>query len=230
MASILERNKNAKLPKKTLQDHAEDALYMEVTEEVRAQATYDFVKKYARPLIALAVIIVLSVVAYQLIHWHNARAKMASAAAYESAIMMMESGNPAAANEALVRAAKKSSGGMSDLALLSAAKIDIQTGDAMAGMAKLEQLAKSGATRDFRDLATLNLAVMRADEMSAKDFERFMAPLLSKRSPFYYTGLLLVAKKYLAVDDSGSAQIWLDKIISDSDAPSVVMVQAEMLR
>ena len=42
MASILERNKNVKAPKKTREDYAEDALYREVWEEVnRGNRTAD---------------------------------------------------------------------------------------------------------------------------------------------------------------------------------------------
>ena len=43
MASILERNKNVKAPKKTREDYAEDALYREVWEEVNNEKTQRFI-------------------------------------------------------------------------------------------------------------------------------------------------------------------------------------------
>jgi hypothetical protein len=216
--------------KKTREDHMEDALYREVNEEVQAQRAYDFVKKHLRVFIAIAAIAVIVVSSIQLIRAQNKKSLRQSAQAYESAIMMMDAGNPVAAREALVRAAKKSSGGMADLALFSAARIDLQTGNNDAGMARLEQLAKDGSSRDFRDLALLNLAVMKVDDMSPKQFEQYLAPVQTKRSPFYYTGMLLVAQKYLAAGDAVPARRWLDKITSDKDAPASIAVEAEMLK
>jgi len=219
-------------PKKTMSEHAEDALYREVSEELRAQQAYDLARKHMRLLIAVAAAAVIIVIGVQLTKRHNAAALIESATAYESAVMMMEidSPNPRAVTEALVRAAKKSRGGMADLALFSAARMDIQTGETEAGLEKLEQLAKRGATRDFRDLATLNLAMLRADEMTPREFQQFLAPVQTKRSPFYFTGLLLVAKKYLASDDPDAARIWIDRIITDKDAPATIAAQAGMLR
>lgn len=228
MASIFD--KKPKVPAKTLQDHAEDALYREISEEVRAQQAYDFVRKHLRMLIVAAIAAVAVVAGAQLLRVHNRSARMDSAAAYESAVAMLDSGNPRAAEEALVRAARKSSGGMADLGLFSAAKVSLRTGDREGGVAKLERLAKDGASRDFRDLALLNLATMKAGDMTAKEFERYMAPLQTKRSPFYYTGLLLVAQKYLAENDTDSARVWLDRITSDKDAPAGIAAEAEMLR
>jgi len=182
-----------------------------------------------RALIALAVVILLSVAAWQLFnHWNHAR-KHSAAAMYESAIAMME-GNPTAASEALMRAAQKSSGGMSDLAMFDAAKIDLMTGKIEDATVRLEELANNGATKDFRDLATLYLAVLKADQMEPQTFEKFLSPLVTKRSPFYYTAQLFIAQKYLSVNDSDSANIWLDRIIRDESAPAVISATAESLR
>ncbi|MDR1207102.1 MAG: tetratricopeptide repeat protein [Rickettsiales bacterium] len=230
MATILERFKKAKVPQKTLEQHAEDALYREVSEEVKAQEAYDFVKKHAKMLIAAAAALLIIVISVQVVRKSNARARLNSAAAYESAMLMLDNGNPAAAVDALVRVAKKSSGGMGDLALFNSAKIDLQTGARDMAVSKLERLADKGATRDFRDMALINLAVLRADSMRAADFEKYLAPLQTKRSPFYYTGLLFVAQKYLSENDSVSANVWLDKIITDKDAPAVIAAQAEALK
>jgi len=219
-----------KAPEKSKEELAEDALYREVNEEIRAQRAYEFIKKHSRLLIAIAATALIIVIGFQLVKRHNALALKDSALAYESAAMMIDSGNPRAAAEAFARAAKKSSGGMADLALFSAAKISLQTGDAAAGIERLEWLAKSGATRDFRDLATLNLAMLKADDMTPNEFKQFTASLQTKRSPFYFTGLLLVAKKYLATGDADAARPWLDRITSDKDAPISIAAQAEMLK
>ena len=59
MATILERNKNVKAPKKTRAEHAEDALYREVWEEVNNEKTLRFVKKYYKYILGAVVVILL---------------------------------------------------------------------------------------------------------------------------------------------------------------------------
>lgn len=230
MASIMERNKKVKVPKKTLQDHAEDALYREVWEEVHAQKTYDFIKKYSKWLIAAALAILIVVVAWQLVR-HNRMANLRNAANdYESAMIMVGAGRLDLASESFARVAKSASGGMSDLALLQSARADLMGGKYDAGIAKLEKLARDGDTRDYRDLAVIYLAVERGDNMTAAEFEKFTSALQTKRSPYYFTGLLLVAQKYIAVGDSINARVWLDKIITDRDAPATIVGIAETLK
>ncbi|MCL2748909.1 MAG: tetratricopeptide repeat protein [Alphaproteobacteria bacterium] len=227
MASMLSRNKNLKPAKKSMDEHAEDALYREISEEVQAQKMYDFAKKYMRWLIAGAIAIFLITVGIQLYRHYKHEAKIVQAREFEAALDLAQSGDFRAADEAFARAAAKISGGMGDLALFKSAVMDLQSGK---GSAKMEQLAKKGATRDFRDLALIHVAVMNANSMDGAQFEKFMSPVLSIWSPFYYTGMLLVAQKYLAEDNVAAANKWLDKIISDKNAPASVAGMAESLR
>ena len=227
MVSMLSRNKNLKPAKKSMEDHAEDALYREISEDVQTQKLYDFVKKYMRWLIAGAVVIMLITVGIQLYRHYMHEARIAQAREFEVALDLAQSGEFAAADEAFARAAAKISGGMGDLALFKSAIMDLQVGK---GTAKLEQLAKKGATRDFRDLALIQLAVINAETMDGAKFEKFLSPVLTIWSPFYYTGMLLVAQKYLAEGNTNAANKWLDKIINDKNAPASVAGMAESLR
>ena len=97
-------------------------------------------------------------------------------------------------------------------------------------IAKLENLAKNGATRDFRDLAKMHIVALRGDDMTAADVEKYLSDLNTKKSPFYYTSRLVIAQKYLASGDRKSANKWLDIIINDADAPAVVSANAQTLR
>jgi len=230
MASILERNRKVAVPKKTVEDHAEDALYREVWEEVHAQKTYDFVRKYAKPLAVAAIVILIIVAGWQLMRHNRAAEQRRAAEQFAVADAMAAGGRADLGAEAFARMAKDSSGGMSDLALFRAARLEIDGGNRDAGIAKLEKLASDGNTRDFRDLAVLNLALTRGDSMTAADFEKFLSPLQTKRSPYYYTGLLLVAQKYIAAGDHDSARTYLDKITTDKDAPATISAMAESLR
>lgn len=227
MVNMLSRNKNIKPAKKTQEDHAEDALYREISEEVHAEKLYSFVKKHMRLVIAGAILIVIIAVGTQLYMHQRNVARDAGARLFESALNSGAKGDFEKTQEAFARAAAKSSGGMADLALWESAMMDLRSGK---GTDKLKALATDGETRDFRDLALIRLSVIQGGEMNGTQMEKFLSPVLTDRSPFYYTGMLLVAGKYLESGDTASADKWLKKIIDDKNSPASISAMAQMLR
>ena len=216
MANMLERNKKIKPVKKTHSEHAQDALYREVWEDVNNEKTMKFIKKYSRHIIAVALCIMIVATGFQIgLRAYRAN-KIATAIAYETAIENVDA-------NALAALAENASGATSDLALFQSYLL---SGD----VAKLEELAKNGHTSDFRDLAKLHVVGLRGDEMTATDVEKYLSDLNSKNSPFYYTSCLTIAQKYLAENNPDAANKWLDKIINDKNAPSVISGAAQMLR
>ena len=163
---------------------------------------------------ALAVLIVAVGVQITVHQVHQNR--LARAQNYETAVQNMD----AAALRAM---AARGRGGMSDLAMFQSYAMD---GDA----AKLDDLMAHGATRDFRDLARIHLAARRGDDMTAADLQKFLDPITPKKSPFYYTGRLMLAQKYLAAGDRDAGVRILDLIIADTDAPAVISASATALR
>ncbi|MBN1325256.1 MAG: hypothetical protein JW974_03495 [Alphaproteobacteria bacterium] len=215
MATILERNKKVKTPKKSQEDYAEDALYREVWEDVNNEKTMVFLRKYSRTLIAGAIILLILITGIQLIRHNNHISRIATAESYEKAIETVDA-------RALVSLSKNSSGATADLAIFQSF---ILSGD----ISKLEILAKDGHTRDFRDLAKLHLAGQKGDSMSAKDFEKYLSSLNTKHSPFYYNSLLMISQKYLAEGNKKTGNVWLNKIINDKDAPAIISASAQTL-
>ena len=213
---MLERNKKVKAPQKTYAEHAQDALYREVWEEVSNEKTIQFIKKYQKHIMAVALGILIVVTGIQIgVRTYRAN-KMATAVAYETALTGADA-------NALTALANNTSGATGDLALFQAYLLgkDIK---------KLEDLAENGDSRDFRDLAKLHIAGIRGDEMSARDVEKYLSDLNTKSSPYYYSAALLIAQKYLADGNTDVANKWLDKIINDSNAPSVISGTAQSLR
>lgn len=216
MASILERNKKLKPAKKTREEYAEDALYREVWEEVNNEKTQAFIKKYYRYIVAGALaIMIIATVAVIGVRTYRAH-KLAIAENYELAVQKLDS-------NMLVSVAENASGATADLALFQAYVLDND-------IEKLEKLANDGDTRDFRDLARLHIVGLRGDEMTAIEVEKHLEPLNTKKSPYYYTGRITVARKYLAEGNRDAANKWLDVIINDSDAPAAISADAQTLR
>ncbi len=216
MANMLERNKKVKAPQKTYQEHAQDALYREVWEDVNNEKTQQFLKKYGKYIIAGALVIMIIVTAIQIGVRAHRSAKMATAENYEVAIQNTDV-------NALVGIAKNTGGATADLAMFQAYLLD---GDAK----KLDELVQNGNTREFRDLARLHIIGLRGDEMDAASVEKFLSPMDTKSSPFYFTACLTIAQKYISDGNRDAANKWLDKILNDNDAPAVIRADAEMLR
>lgn len=216
MANMLERNKKVKAPQKTYQEHAQDALYREVWEDVNNEKTQQFLKKYGKYIVAAALGIMIIVTAIQIgVRAHNA-AKVATAENYETAIENTDV-------NALVGIARNTGGATADLAMFQAYMLDNN-------IDKLDELVKNGHTREFRDLARLHVIAIRGDEMDAAAVEKYLSELDTKSSPFYYTACLTIAQKHIASGNRDDANKWLDKILNDKDAPAVIRADAEMLR
>lgn len=216
MANMLERNKNTKAPKKTHAEHMEDALYREVWEEVNNEKTVQFVKKYSKHITVIALLIMIAATAVQIGLRTYKQNKIATATAYETAIENVDA-------NALATLANNTSGATADLALFQAYLLDND-------VEKLKKLAEDGNTRDFRDLAKLHIIGLQGDNMDAVQVEKYLNDLDTKSSPFMYTAQLTIAQKYLAEGDTDNANKWLDKIINDKNAPSVISATAQSLR
>ena len=216
MATMLERNKNVKAPKKTHAEHMQDALYREVWEDVNNEKTMKFIKKYSKHIWVGVFAIMIIATGFQIGIRTYQQKKIATAVAYESAIMSADA-------NALAALAANTSGATGDLALFQAYLLDKD-------VAKLTQLANEGDTRDFRDLARLHIVGINGDKMSADEVADYLSDALSRKSPYYYSAALTVAQKYLSAGNRDAANKWLDKIINDADAPSVISATAQTLR
>lgn len=216
MATILERNKQIKAPRKTRAEHMEDALYREVWEDVNNEKTLQFIKKYSKHIMVVVLLIMIAATSVQLgLRTYRAN-KIATATAYEMAIENMDA-------NALAALADDTSGATADLALFQSYLLDKD-------VAKLEKLASDGNTRDFRDLARLHIVGIRGDDMSADEMKKFLGNMDDKSSPFYYTTRITLAQKYLASGNKDAADEILDALIGDKNTPSAIAATAATLR
>lgn len=216
MATMLERNKKVKAPKKTYSEHMQDALYREVWEDVNNEKTMQFIKKYSKHIMVAAFSIMIIATGIQIgVRTHRAN-KIATAAAYEMAIENMDA-------NALAALSDNASGATADLALFQAYLLDNDVN-------KLEKLANDGNTPDFRDLARLHVVGIRGDEMSADEMKKYLSGMDSKSSPFYYTARITLAQKYLVSGDTAAANKILDDLIADKNTPSTIAATAASLR
>jgi len=209
--------------KKTPDEHSEDALYREVWEDVRSQKTMEFFQRHLKAVIIISAAIVLAVVAFTTIRHIRYKNMQEITRRYESAMAM----EPANARVALDRIAADTHSGMGDMAMWKSYQLAYQAGDRADAIAKLKLLVSKGKNRDIKEMAILQLAMLA--DMTGNDMQKLLSPLLSKRSPFYFSGMLLIAEKYLSENNSAAAVPYLQKIMEDKDAPATILGAATML-
>ena len=117
MATILERNKKVKAPKKTHAEHMEDALYREVWEDVNNEKTIKFIKKYSKHMIVGALVLMIIATGFQIGIRAYREHKIATAITYENALLDYDA-------NALAALADNTSGATADLALFQAYLLD----------------------------------------------------------------------------------------------------------
>lgn len=202
--------------KKTREEHVEDALYREVWEDVNNEKTQQFLQKYWRIFVGMTLIVLVVVIGIQIgIRTHQNK-QNAIAISYETAVASL---NP----QALATLAKNNTGATADIASFQAFVLDKD-------VSHLEYLVKYGQVPDFKDLARIHIVNLQGDKMTAEELEQYLEPLNSKTSPFYFLSRLIIAQKYLSVNDRQSANKWLDIIINDNDAPAMIVANAQTLR
>ncbi|MCQ2574618.1 MAG: hypothetical protein MJ156_00755 [Alphaproteobacteria bacterium] len=217
MSSILERKKKIVKPiAKTREEYAEDALYREVWEDVNNEKTQQFIKKYWRYIVYVALGIMVIVCGINLGIRMHVSSKIATAQMYEAAVENFDA-------KALANLSDNSKGATADLALFQSYLLDKD-------VTKLDKLAQNASTRDFKDLAKIHLVAIRGDEMSVEEVEKYLASMNTKSSPFFYMAKLFVAEKYLAVSNKEKADLILNEIINDPDAPANISSTAQMLK
>ena len=219
MANILNRNIKTKIIKKEKEDFAENALYREVWEDVNNEKTMIFLKKYYKYILILVTIILLSIISFQLSHNYKLRKLNKIATIYENALAQgdLQTLSSIISNKTSI----------SDIASFQSIIIE-QNKEKQ--IIELEKIVKNGKSKDYKDLAKLQIAYIKADSLTGKELEKFLSNLTTKKSPYYYSALLIIAQKYSYENNDKKKNFYLDKIINDKDTPAVISISAETLR
>ncbi len=213
--------------KLTKSDYEENALYREIWGDVHTQKAYDFVKKNSKLLIIIAIFIFLLAVGNQVYREISKSNQRKSSRALESAMSMIADKQYDSAHSVLNKVADKYSTAMSDIARYQDAMLYAEEKNPEMYIKTMEKLSQSGNIRDYRDLATVRLSLIKGDNITAKEFEKSLSPVLSKRSPYYFTALWLVAKKYESENNEKLAIKYYKKIVENKKATPIIVANAE---
>jgi hypothetical protein len=201
-------------------------IFREIDDELRRDNLLQLWSRYARYIIAGAVLLVL--IGTGIFAWrqHLASERMAQANRYSAALALVRQGKETEAAK-LFAALANDGGGYGIPAAFQEAALLAKAGDRQGAIAAYDRLAAaSSVSREYRDLAVL-LAVMHqlpdGDPQAA--IER-LTPLTENGKPWRATALDMTAAAKLKAGDRGGALDIYQKLADDLAAPRALRARA----
>lgn len=215
--------KQPKTEQKTADDHGVDTLLLEIREEIKRDEMIKLIKKHSGLAIALTILLVVGVAAFQIYKHYDDKATQQAGAQLLAAL---EADEPNFS--AFEKAAKNRH--YSDLATISKANSLLKNGDTQKALKTYEQVAKNGKEKIFRDLATLNVAnlLLNQDAKNEK-IEQKLKSLIDSKSHFSYSAKDLLAVYYVQNENYDAARKLLKELAKDANAPVTISHRAKQM-
>jgi hypothetical protein len=204
-------------------------IFREIDDELRRDKAAVFWDRYQKPIIALAVLIVIAAGGWRYYDFNRTKQAQETGARYETALQLSRDGKSAEAETILGEIAKSGPSGYALLARFRAA------GESAArdpdGAVKIFDAiaADSGVDATMRDVARLRAAILRVDKADAGEIQRRLEPMAQGGQPFRASARELLAVAALKRNDLEGAGKWLDMIVVDAQTPGEIRQRAEAL-
>jgi hypothetical protein len=204
-------------------------IFREIDDEIRRDKAAKAWERYQKPIIALAVLIVIAAGGWRYYDFDRTKKAQAAGAQYETALQLSREGKTAEAEAALGEIAKSGPAGYALLARFRAA------GESSArdpdGAVKIFDgiAADTSVDATLRDVARLRAAILRVDKADAGELQRRLEPMAQAGQPFRASARELLAVAALKRNDLAAAGKWLDMIVVDTQTPGEIRQRAEAL-
>jgi len=204
-----------------------DGIFREIDEEVRRDQLLALWKRYGRVLVAGLLVIVLTVLGYQL--WRNQieESLERQSALYQEAVEAAAEAGPAETAEIFGELAGRLEGGYARLAKLRLAGAHAQAGELAAAADLYREVAE--AVEDARLSAyaryMAGAALLEAEGPDAAI--AMLAPLEDPSQPLHYSALELLGVAYLEAGDREAAIAQFAAIAEDPSVPPALKGRAE---
>lgn len=210
-------------------DYELDGLMAEIESDLREDELKRIWNRYGTAFVAVAVIFVAGVAAYEGWRAYTARAHAATAAAYEAAVARAAAREFDAAQTQLAAVAAKGDRPYAALARLTEAGVRLQNNDVDGALASYAALAADAkADTLFRDMAVVLKALNSLDRQDAKALEAELAPLRAG-SVFRHSATELSALLAAKQGDTARAAELAQGLLDDPAAPQGVRARAQDL-
>jgi hypothetical protein len=210
-------------------------IFDEVDEELRAERTQEFLKKYGVLLVLAALLLVGAVAGWKAWGWYQLKRDMAAATQYLAAGSMTQAAGVAGPNRAAAIAefqsvAADAPQGYRNLALLREAASRAESGDLQGASAVWDKVAADGSADPLlRDLAGLTWCLWHADNGDPAVLEGRLRPLAVPGNAWRSLAQEQLALLDLRQGRADAAKTQLRKLADDTTAPRGVRGRASAL-
>ena len=206
--------------------HESDSFISEVSEEVRRERLYSFLRRWGWLIAGAILLVVLAAAANE---WRKARAAAAAEEAGDGLRAAFLEADPAARAERLAALAAEAPA-TAPLARIAAAGSLHEAGDtAGAGAALGELAADPSAPQLYRDLAALQRVMLLGATLATSERLATLETLTAPGAPFRTLALEQRALAHLDAGDNARAQADLVAVLTDPAAPQGVQARAQQL-
>lgn len=204
-------------------------IFHEVDEEVRRERLQKLWERYSIYIIALAVLTVAGIGAWQGYEWWLNKQAAAAGAQFEAALTLSEQGKHGEAEQAFAKIAAEGPAGYRLLARFRAAG-ELALGKPAEAVNAYDRIAADGSlSRTMRDLAGLRAGLLLVDTTSFADLKKRLDPLTEPGRSFRASARELLALSAWHQHDVVAAKHYLDMLESDAETPPGARARAQML-
>ena len=203
-------------------------IFNEVDEEVRREQLKKLWERYGAYVVALAVVVVLGVAAWQGYVWWETKKAAESGTAFDAAIMLSDEGKQQDAQAAFAKLASEGSSGYRILAPLRAAA-ELGRSDPAAAVKAYDELAfDSTLGQVLQDFAGVRAGYLLVDAASYDEMLRRLEPLTAANRSFRHSARALLALSALRAGNAKAVRDWSEMVITDPEAPAGTRNRVEM--
>ena len=204
-------------------------IFREVDEELSRDRAMAAWRKYGKYVIVFAGVAVLAVAGFSGWQDYRERQRQAEGRAYFQAIDLVMKDDSRAAMAAMAQIAANG-GGYRLLALLEEASLRVKAGD-RAGAVKIydDMAADSGASRPFRDLATILSVMVSLDKGDPAALKQRLQPLAAPDQPFHPSAVEMEGLLALRQGDFKAAKQSFRSLADDATAPTGLRQRATQI-
>jgi hypothetical protein len=203
-------------------------IFNEVDEEVRREQLKKLWEHYGAYIVALAVVVVLAVAAWQGYVWWETKKAAESGTAFEAAITLSDEGKQQDAQAAFAKLASGGSSGYRILAPLRAAA-ELGRSDPAAAAKIYDELASDSSLGPvLQDFAGVRAGYLLVDTAAYDEMLRRLEPLTAANRPFRHSARALLALSALRAGNAKAVRDWSDMVITDPEAPAGTRNRVEM--
>lgn len=203
----------------------EDSFINEVSEEVRRERLFGYMRRYGWIAVLAIVVLVGGAAANE---WRKASAR-AQAEALGDGILQALEGTDAAARAEALGALEVEGTGAAVISMIRAAQ-EAEAGDRDAAVAQVAAIADDPAIDGlYRDLAVLKLVQLQSADLAPADRRARLEPLTAPGAPYRPLALELIALAHVDEGETDAALTVLNDILADGETPQGLRRRASQM-